>query len=87
VADTKALLGQHVPQARQMLRKLLVDKLAFTPVEEKGQKGYRFAGAVNFGRLLAGDALPPTVVAPTGFGRWWRDSLAFAAEGRALVAA
>lgn len=67
VADAKGLLGRHVPQARQMLRKLLVDRLEFTPFEDRGQRGYRFAGQGTFGRILAGDVLPPALVSPAGF--------------------
>src|SRR5262249_29305324 len=32
VQDVKALLGRHIPQARQMLRKLLADKIELEPV-------------------------------------------------------
>ena len=32
-ADVKNLLSNQTPQARQMLRKLLVDRLDFAPVE------------------------------------------------------
>ena len=42
--DVRGLLAKHVPQARQMLRKLLVGRLDVTPIERNGQKGYRFEG-------------------------------------------
>ncbi len=67
LADTKALLSRHIPEARQMLRKLLVERLEFTPVEVNGRKGYRFTGAGSYGPLLDGETFSPTVVAPTGF--------------------
>ncbi len=66
VADVRGLLGQHIPQARQMLRKLVNGRLACTPYEENGRKGYRFTGRVTYRRLLPTD-LQATVVAPTGF--------------------
>jgi DNA invertase Pin-like site-specific DNA recombinase len=67
VADVRGLLGQHVPQAREMLRKLVDGRLACTPYEKKnGQKGYRFTGRVTYRRLLQPD-VQAMVVAPTGF--------------------
>ena len=64
LADTKALLSRHTPEARQMLPKLLVERLEFTPVEVNGRKGYRFTGAGSYGPLLDGETFSPTVVAP-----------------------
>jgi hypothetical protein len=68
VADVKALLGRHTPQARQMLRKLLAGKIEMEPVAEDGRRGYRFRGKLTFERLLGGEALVEvtrlTVVAP-----------------------
>ena len=55
-ADVKALLGQSVPQARQMLRKVLVGRLPCQGFAEAGQRGYRFKGNGTSGRLLAGIA-------------------------------
>jgi hypothetical protein len=72
VADVKALLGRHTPQARQMLRKLLAGKIEMEPVAEDGRRGYRFRGQLTFERLLGGEALDVTrltVVAPTGCAR------------------
>jgi hypothetical protein len=76
--DVRGLLGRHPTQARQMLRKLLVGKIAMEPVVEVGRRGYRLSGRLNYGRLLQGEAiqcLQPTgtggnsrsVVSPTGF--------------------
>jgi hypothetical protein len=57
--DLKRLLLDHVPKARQMLRKLDVHILC-APVEEHGKKGYRFTltgtymrilGSINVGRV------------------------------------
>lgn len=53
---TKALLSRHLPETLQMLQKLLVKRLSFTPVNVNGRKGYRFAGAGSYGGLLDGEA-------------------------------
>jgi DNA invertase Pin-like site-specific DNA recombinase len=55
VSNVRGLLGQHIPQARQMLRKLVDGRLLCTPYEENGQKGYRFAGRVSYQRVLSTD--------------------------------
>ena len=57
VADVRALLGRHVPQARQMLRKLLAEPIRVAPIREDGRKGLRFEGRLVFDRLLAGAGL------------------------------
>src|SRR5215831_17783550 len=57
VQDVKALLGRHVPQARQMLRKLLADKIELEPVGQGRRRGYKFRGALTVDRLIAGDTL------------------------------
>ncbi len=54
--DVRGLLSKHVPQARQMLRKLLVGRLDVTPIERNGQKGYLFEGKGSYGKLLTGEA-------------------------------
>jgi hypothetical protein len=66
VADVRALLGQHVAQARQMLRKLVEGRLDCTPYELNGQRGYRFTGRVTYRRLLPAD-VQRSVVTPAGF--------------------
>ena len=50
--DCRALFSRNVPQARQILRKLLQGPVLFTPQAER--KGYRFSGRVSVGRLLGG---------------------------------
>ena len=66
-ADVRALLGRHVGQARQMLRKLLDGTtLMLEPMVVNGERRYAFSGSGNYLRLLPPD-LARTVVAPTGF--------------------
>ena len=55
VADVKALLGRHTPQARQKLRKLLNGKIEMEPVADGRRRGYRFRGALTIERLLTGE--------------------------------
>ncbi|HUP35639.1 MAG TPA: recombinase family protein [Candidatus Limnocylindria bacterium] len=57
-ADVRALLGRHVPQARQMLRKLLAAPIRLEPVTIEARRGYRFDGQLTFERVLGGLALP-----------------------------
>ena len=56
-ADVKALLGASVPQARQMLRKLLVGCLPCEGFRDTRGRGYRFAGTGTYARFLTGEAL------------------------------
>jgi len=56
-ADVKALLGASVPQARQMLRKLLVGCLPCEGFRDTRGRGYRFAGTGTYPRFLTGEAL------------------------------
>ena len=57
VRDVKGLLGRQVPQARQMLRKLLADKIEIEPVGSGRQRGFKFRGALTVDRLIGGDAI------------------------------
>jgi hypothetical protein len=55
-----------------MLRKLLT-RIEMTPVVEDGRRGYRLVADGSFAKLFSGtvlEALPPTVVAPTGPARF-----------------
>jgi len=48
--DWRGLLRRHVPQARQILRKLLVDRVVFTPRTDH----YEFVGPWTLGKLVSG---------------------------------
>ncbi len=53
------LLRGNVPRARQALKKLLVDRVEFTPVQERNGKGtYAFKGELHYGALLRGGIYP-----------------------------
>ena len=52
--DIPGLFARHVPQARQMLRKLLDGHILCEPIVEGGKAGYRFTATGTFDRLLTG---------------------------------
>ena len=54
LGDIPALFARHIPQARQMLRKLLDGHIVCEPIMEKGRVGYRFTATETFDRLLTG---------------------------------
>ena len=54
LGDIPTLFARHVPQARQMLRKLLDGHIVCEPIMEGGRVGYRFTATGTFDRLLTG---------------------------------
>jgi site-specific DNA recombinase len=56
VHGVKDMLGRQIPQARQMLRKLLEDKIELEPVGRGRERGYKFRGALTVDRLIGGEA-------------------------------
>ncbi|HWV46340.1 MAG TPA: zinc ribbon domain-containing protein [Nitrospira sp.] len=54
LSDLPSLFGRHVPQARQMLRKVLDGHILCEPILEDGKPGYRFSATGTFDRLLTG---------------------------------
>ena len=69
-ADVKSLLGRHVPQTRQILRKLIVGRLTCEAFEKDGLRGYRFTGQGTYEHLLPGKRVPTYVVTPAGSARF-----------------
>jgi hypothetical protein len=67
-ADVRGLLDRHPALARQGLRKILVGRLTFVPLERDGAPvGYRFTGQATLGRLLTGEtAAASRVGGPNG---------------------
>ena len=57
LSNHPALLGRHVPLARQMLRTLLDGHILCEPIEEDHRPGYRFTATGTFGRLLTGTSV------------------------------
>jgi hypothetical protein len=60
VRDVKRVLGRQIPQARQMLRKLLADKIELEPVGSGRQRAFKFRGALTIDRLIAGEGIVTT---------------------------
>jgi hypothetical protein len=69
--DWRALLGRHVPQARQILKKLLVGPILFTPERDDHGRYYALSATGSLGKLLAGVPGANLVASPTGTGRSW----------------
>ena len=53
-ADIRGLLGRHLPQTRQILRKLVVGRVECEPFEDGDRPGYRVSGQGTYARLLPG---------------------------------
>ena len=51
-ANVKGLLGSHMPQARQMLRKLIDGQVVCTPFNDARGKGYELAATGTYAGLL-----------------------------------
>jgi len=66
VVEVRGLPSRDIPQARQMLRKHLGDRLVLTPMEHAGQRGYRFEGTGTYGRSLVGDGVATSGGVPSG---------------------
>jgi hypothetical protein len=60
IGDVAGLLGRRTVQARQMLRKILADKIELEPVGAGRQRGYKFRGALSLEKLIAGEAMNNT---------------------------
>jgi hypothetical protein len=56
LADWRAMLRREVPEAREILRNLVVGRIVFKPRPEA--RVYEFSGRGSFGRLLAGTTSP-----------------------------
>ena len=67
VKDMKGVLGRHLPQARQALRKLLNGKIKCTPIMVGGSKGYQVAGQGNYNSFLPSTLVPILLASPAGF--------------------
>lgn len=83
--DVRRLLGRHVPQVRQTLRKVLVGRLEVTPIELDGRKGYRVEGKGSYGPLGARETAATTSGVPRGIRPVVAAALGFTIRGMALV--
>ena len=60
VNDVAGVLGRQTVQARQMLRKILADKIELEPVGSGRHPGYKFRGNLSLEKLIAGEAMNNT---------------------------
>jgi len=58
------MLRREIPEAREILRNLVVGRIAFKPRPEA--RVYEFSGRGSFGRLLAGTTSRVSAVTPAG---------------------
>jgi hypothetical protein len=63
LADLERFLGRHVAQTRQVLGKLIHERLTCMPFDKGTRRGYRFTALGSFDRLLT---RPLCVVTPGG---------------------
>ena len=77
--DWRGLLRRHVPQARQILRKLLVDRVVFTPRTDH----YEFTGSWTLGKLVSGVVDLPQRMASLSVPSWNRFHGLVAGDGSA----
>jgi len=77
LGDIPALLSRHLPQARQLLRKLLDGHIMCEPIaDEDGKPGYRFTATGTFDRLLTGAKVVNDSATYSGGGQVNQPSLA-----------
>jgi hypothetical protein len=71
LTDWQGLLNRQPEQTRQILGKLLVGRLIFTPRTDGTERYYDFAGQGSLTKLLTGVVFPKdrshSVVTPAGF--------------------
>jgi hypothetical protein len=64
--EWRELLRRHIPQARQVLKKLLVGPLRFMPQRNGEERYYEFTAQIALGRVFNGIAGAIWLASPTG---------------------
>lgn len=64
-AEWQALLRKHAPIARQMVRKLVEERIVFTP-DREGRR-YTFLPTGTLANFFSGIVCPQGLASPTGF--------------------
>jgi len=54
VGEWREILGRQVPQARQIVQKLLAERITFQPEDRDGRRGFRFEATGTVEKLLKG---------------------------------
>src|SRR5262249_44078542 len=62
----RPLLQRHVPEARDILRHLLVERLGCSPIKVESVCGYRFSGRGELRSTAHRDACPTSHGSPNG---------------------
>jgi hypothetical protein len=65
--DWRGLFRRHLLEARQMLGKILIGRVTFTPSALCAEWEVEYAAECSLGRLVSGILGPKPLVAPTGF--------------------
>ncbi len=81
LTEWRELLSRHTAQARQLLRKLLVGRLAFAPETRENGRYVRITGTI--GPIAAALGHPSSVASPTGHALMWKPKI----QGKAQIAA
>ena len=68
VVEWRSLLKRRTRQARQILAKMLRDKLVFRPEQRRSRRGWRFTGEATITELLTGlvPEVSQAVASPAG---------------------
>ena len=78
----RELLQRQIPQARQILKKLLVGPLLFTPEVATFRTGWKISGQSRLDRLFAGTDFATSVASPTGLRAPWQPTFHGIADRR-----
>jgi hypothetical protein len=70
VEDWQAVMTKRTPQARQVLSKMLRDRLVFVPEKRNGKMGYRFEGEGTILKLLSGTVPELEAAGSHGAPKW-----------------
>lgn len=66
-AEIRTLLGEDIPRARKILRRLLVSRLECEAFDNGRQVGYRFKARGSYAALMPAQLSTPDMVTPAGF--------------------
>lgn len=69
LTEWRGLLRSHIPQARQLVRKLIEGRIVFTPNAESRRYAYSIPGTLA--RFFNGLVDPQGMASPTGFETMW----------------
>ena len=71
LGDWRRLLRGSVPEARQILRALIQDRIDFTPEVQGTRRLYRYEGTFSVGPLFDGVIDPQALASPRGLANGW----------------